>query len=376
VNDGSATTTYAYDHTTERVSKTVGTTTTTYANDLYNTDGTTKIKHIFANGELIATIETTGATSTTQYIHSDHLGGTNVVTDNNADVVQVLDYYPYGSLRIDETTSPDISKKFTGHDFDRESDLTYAGARYYDQDIGRWISLDPASRNNPEQFLRDPQQFNYYSYARNNPLGFVDPNGEDIYWYSDGTLAKNTMVGNNQYFETNDVAMLNRNAGIMESNRLRPLYFANLVKTGGEWDFKNNEKYAGREFFFFGGELVQKEEFGNLHYGYVGTAGGYGSDILKDAGGFVQVNQCSTQKCITKWSNMPNNYELPEDSPNIQKGVDLYRTQGNNTSIAISNATNIAYNAAGGQSLSRTLNSLHFALKSLQRALNKLKNET
>lgn len=64
--------------------------------------------------------------------------------------------------------------------YDEETDLTYAGARYLDSSIGKWISMDPASRDNPNQFLRDPQQFNSYSYARNNPLIFFDPDGEKV----------------------------------------------------------------------------------------------------------------------------------------------------------------------------------------------------
>lgn len=40
--------------------------------------------------------------------------------------------------------------------------------------------MDPASRDNPNQFLLDPQQFNTYSYARNNPLILFDPTGEKV----------------------------------------------------------------------------------------------------------------------------------------------------------------------------------------------------
>ena len=56
--------------------------------------------------------------------------------------------------------------------------MTYANARYYEQDIGKFTAIDPASRDNPSQFLLDPQQFNSYSYARNNPLILVDTTGE------------------------------------------------------------------------------------------------------------------------------------------------------------------------------------------------------
>ncbi|MEX0931889.1 MAG: FG-GAP-like repeat-containing protein [Candidatus Paceibacterota bacterium] len=133
---------------------------------------------------------TSTASSTLHFIHTDHLGGTNVTTNSEGEVVQVLDYYPFGGTRIDDTTSVDVTKKFTGHEFDRQSNLTYANARYYNQMTGRFLSQDPVhhwigdteafkSRGlNFASFLANPQNFNSYSYALNNPLRYTDPNGE------------------------------------------------------------------------------------------------------------------------------------------------------------------------------------------------------
>lgn len=191
---GTATTTYAYDHNNMRVKKTVDETSTIYPNKLFNTKGATTTLHIFdEDGELLASIEGNGTATTAQYIHTDHLGGTNVVTDESKEVVQTLDYYPYGEERI-ETGIFDEVRKFTGHEYDEESDLTYAEQRYYDQDIGRWMSQDPVflavgtteltelTRLALDQYLSDPQGFNSYSYARNNPLRLVDEEGE---WFKD-----------------------------------------------------------------------------------------------------------------------------------------------------------------------------------------------
>lgn len=101
------------------------------------------------------------------------------MTDSTGNVIESSDYYPYGEQRINAGSFTE-QRKFTGHEYDAESDLTYANARYYDQNIGRWIAQDPASRDDPNQFLRDPQQFNMYSYARNNPLILVDSTGERV----------------------------------------------------------------------------------------------------------------------------------------------------------------------------------------------------
>jgi len=66
---------------------------------------------------------------------------------------------------------------FTDHESDGESGLIYANARYYHPVLGRFLAVDPASRDNPQKFLQDPQQLNAYSYVRNNPLNFIDPEG-------------------------------------------------------------------------------------------------------------------------------------------------------------------------------------------------------
>ncbi len=55
----------------------------------------------------------------------------------------------------------------------------YFGARYYGSKIGRFTTTDPVYtwREN----LVDPQRWNRYAYARNNPLRYVDPDGKAIW---------------------------------------------------------------------------------------------------------------------------------------------------------------------------------------------------
>ncbi|MFC1699973.1 RHS repeat-associated core domain-containing protein, partial [Candidatus Omnitrophota bacterium] len=62
--------------------------------------------------------------------------------------------------------------RFTGQLFDSTSNLYYYGARYYDPEIGRFITADPTI-----QHPNDPQDFNRYAYCRNNPLRYTDPTG-------------------------------------------------------------------------------------------------------------------------------------------------------------------------------------------------------
>ncbi len=84
----------------------------------------------------------------------------------------------------------DEQRKFTGHEYDRETNLSYMNARYYNGGIGRFISQDAAFlllgdtqfeqkyARKLEQHLSDPQNLNSYSYVTNNPLKYVDEGGE------------------------------------------------------------------------------------------------------------------------------------------------------------------------------------------------------
>ncbi len=175
--------TSTYDSFGQRAKYVTGTssqTTTYYPSKGYNITGSTPTKHIFLpNGTMIATIVGTGTSTTVSYIHTEHLGGTNVVTNSAGDAVtQLLDYYPYGTRRLNEGT--DVSQReFTGHEYDETEDLVYMGARYYNANIGKFITQDPVFWDFDYSRLTDPQIFNSYTYARNNPITYTDPDGRD-----------------------------------------------------------------------------------------------------------------------------------------------------------------------------------------------------
>jgi len=65
-------------------------------------------------------------------------------------------------------------QRFTGKERDQESGLDYFGARYFGSALGRFTSPDPLMASAKAW---DPQTWNRYSYARNNPLALIDPTG-------------------------------------------------------------------------------------------------------------------------------------------------------------------------------------------------------
>jgi RHS repeat-associated protein len=158
---------------------------------LIATSTATSTRHIFAGDSLVGTIEKIGTTTTSRSIQTDHLSGSSVVTDSSGTLVEDLDYYPYGGVRIDTKTGTYVGekRKFSGHEFDSQTALTYMGARYYDASRGQFLSEDPAflavgSETNPAKlqvYLTDPQRMNSYAYAHEHlQLG---QRVEDIFGY-------------------------------------------------------------------------------------------------------------------------------------------------------------------------------------------------
>ena len=115
------------------------------------------------------------------YYHADHLSSTQlvtdengcvvtdengcVVTDENGCVVTMVDYEPFGA---GETGGDPEKYLFTGKEKD-SSQLYYYGARYYDPELGRFLTRDPEPGT-----LVNPQSLNRYVYCLNNPLRYKD----------------------------------------------------------------------------------------------------------------------------------------------------------------------------------------------------------
>src|SRR6266446_6627114 len=187
---GGATTTYGYDAFGARVLQTGTTTTTFYPFKWYSvasSTGTgakyaTTTSYVFNGDTLLATVGqqlasgvATG-TAKTRYVHPDHLGSTNVVTDENDNVVQTLDYYPYGGTRISASVGGTNEARKYINRFADQSSLDYLNARYYDPSRGQFLTEDPVFWST-KQNIKNPQSLNSYSYANNNPITVSDPSG-------------------------------------------------------------------------------------------------------------------------------------------------------------------------------------------------------
>jgi RHS repeat-associated protein len=170
--------TYEYDGNGRRVRMTEG---TTRRLQMYNQAGqlvyeTTNVggvpgdttEFVYLGRHLIAERKN-GSTLT--YVHTDALGSVTRKTDALGVRVQDRVYEPFGESLEVTTRAPQWPQgmAYTGHVLDNLTRVTYAQARYYDQLMGRFMSVDPVAP--------DAGSFNRYWYANNNPYKYFDPDG-------------------------------------------------------------------------------------------------------------------------------------------------------------------------------------------------------
>ncbi len=108
------------------------------------------------------------------YYIKDHLGSIRITIDETGNVVNAQDYYSFGGILRSYITGAlnDERYKFTGKERDTETTYDYFGARYYDSNLGRWLTPDPLADKYPG--------WSPYNYCFNNPLRLIDPNGMGI----------------------------------------------------------------------------------------------------------------------------------------------------------------------------------------------------
>ena len=125
-------------------------------------------------------------TDSRYYYIKDHLGSIRISIDETGNVVNAQDYYSFGGiLRSYETGGLSGERyKFTGKERDTETNYDYFGARYYDSNLGRWLTPDPLADKYPA--------WSPYNYCLNNAVRLIDPDGDSVSVITSGPTYQNT----------------------------------------------------------------------------------------------------------------------------------------------------------------------------------------
>jgi RHS repeat-associated protein len=203
---------YLYDGDGQRVAKCTSTgqsgtcptssTGTIYMRNLGNesvfeTDlsGNVQNEYVFFNGNRVVRSDSSFAL---HYYFHNHLMTTEVVTNATGSLPpqQDVDYTPYGTIIYG---TPSERYLFTGKERDSESGLDNFGARYNASSMGRFMTPDFFNifALKPKQFqawISNPQRWNKYAYALNNPVTLIDPDGLNACGTSNDSKCKVTVT--------------------------------------------------------------------------------------------------------------------------------------------------------------------------------------
>jgi RHS repeat-associated protein len=139
---------------------------------LTNNGTTTTTKKYYAiAGQTVAMDDGSGL----KYLLADHLGSTVGVTDSDGELISQQRYLPFGEIRNVGVSITQTDFGYTGQRNLPDTGLMDYKTRMYDPYLNRWTQPDTII---PDQY--NPQDWNRYSYVRNNPINFIDPSGHRI----------------------------------------------------------------------------------------------------------------------------------------------------------------------------------------------------
>ncbi|MFT3768115.1 MAG: RHS repeat-associated core domain-containing protein [Minicystis sp.] len=151
----------------------------------YQADQAEHVFHVQASGRTVAHVtwkEQGGSiiSESVGYLHDDHLGSPEAITDAAGAVKARLRFDPLGEradvenpvLPAGAIASGEVRLGFTGHEMEDDLGLINMKGRVYDPKIGHFLSRDPMV-----QSPFDPRSYNRYAYAGYNPLSITDPTG-------------------------------------------------------------------------------------------------------------------------------------------------------------------------------------------------------
>ncbi|MGC4379155.1 RHS repeat-associated core domain-containing protein [Fictibacillus sp. Mic-4] len=243
---------YQYNSQGLRVSKTTGSTTINYTYDENNnvvleTDqsGNVIASYVYDDGNRPLTMTKGGKTYT---FHGNARGDVTSVTDEQGAVVASFEYDSWGNiLKESGSFASQVPFRYAGYRYDPETKFYYLQQRYYNPEIGRFLTLDPDLGDK-----ENPITQNGYTYADNNPVLKVDPNGEfawaagaffvpGIGWVIGAGVLAGTAVGAGVYY-FKEHTKNKRKSNWNKHTKPRPGRHSEKKRQKKNWKSRSNKK--------------------------------------------------------------------------------------------------------------------------------------
>ncbi|KXX69419.1 DUF6443 domain-containing protein [Flammeovirga sp. SJP92] len=140
-------------------------------------------------------------------------------------IVQENHYYPFGMgmTGLEKKGTPDHKFQYNGKEKMADIGFYDYGARHYEVSLGRWFAIDPHAEN----YLN----ISPYTYALDNPIYFIDPDGKDVYGMSIESM-QNMYGGNNVEIQINNRPKLPKNIEITIHSATRSEQLNDYILSG------------------------------------------------------------------------------------------------------------------------------------------------
>lgn len=247
------------------------------------------------------------------------------VKNLQGDVIRIIDlagtevasyvYDSWGNIK-DTKGDPTVRElnpiRYRGYVYDTETSLYYLQSRYYNPFTGRFLNADIYCDTGTDTTLST----NMFAYCENNPINKSDQTGFRVIDITN-RLTK-VMLKNAKYLY--NLARKCKWFGI--AGRVGLLYkFYKLVKTGGKWDLKNQKswKLSKKNHFKFHGRIIDSQDVGNIHFGFVGSVV-FKAVTLCTGAGIYQIFSGTSS-----WSYWYSFFDDPRDTRYILLGRKYWR---------------------------------------------------
>lgn len=280
------------------------------------------------------------------------------ILDNNYNIVGIYNYDSWGNIMsITDKDGNDVSNnlehianinpfRYRSYYYDKETKLYYLNSRYYNPRWGRFINAD-----NYISTDSGPLGDNMYLYCNNNPISYVDSDGNSILaGMVIGIAAVGTIIllnsinrmkkakkeikkVQNKKNIPDRTKQLNETLKKNVDNMQRYIYpnqppviktknFINNVKENGPMDLKNIKEFQST--ISYNGIIMEPQDVGNFNFGYIGRAYGYPTEFLADGAGAYQLyrhwkNPVTYLNCFT-----PSVCDDPRDTYFVRMGAIKY----------------------------------------------------